>query len=177
MDASSANQDSLPISSDVLLERMRDWGVSFELYEHKPLHTVEDAKTVQGSVIPEPPGAVHIKNFFLRDKKKRNYLVVLEQDRAIDLKALGRMIGGSGVSFGSAERLMEHLGVRPGAVSPLAMVNGAGTGVKLFIDAVLQRAEEIYVHPLVNDRTIGLSPGQIEYVMGRFGCEVTWLDF
>src|SRR6056297_788608 len=128
MDASSAHQDSLPLSSDALLAQMRDAGVDFELYQHIPLRTVEDAKTVQGVDVPAGPARLNIKNFYLRDRKKRNYLVVLEQDRAVDLKALGAASGAGNVSFGSDDRLMEFLGIRPGAVSPLAMVNGGPKG-------------------------------------------------
>ncbi len=174
VDASSAHQDSLPVSSDALLAQLRQANVQFDYYEHIPLRTVEDAKTVQGPIVPDGPGAVNLKNFYLRDRKKRNYLVVLEQDRVVDLKALGAAIGAPGVSFGSADRLMEYLGVRPGAVSPLAMVNGAETGVRLFLDEALHNADVVHVHPLVNDRTVGLAPDVLVGVLEGWGVEVNW---
>ncbi|MDR9395062.1 MAG: prolyl-tRNA synthetase associated domain-containing protein [Roseovarius sp.] len=176
-DATTAHQDSLPVSSDALLARLRAWGVPHDLHEHVPLRTVADARTVQGAVIPDRPGAVHVKNFYLRDKKKRNHLVVLEQDRDVDLKALGRMIGAGGVSFGSPERLMQHLGVRPGAVSPLAMVTGVDSDVRLWMDAAIGAAAVVHVHPLVNDRTVALSPDALLDVLARFGCRPGWLEF
>lgn len=126
--------------------------------------------------MPGGDGRVDIKNFYLRDRKKRNHLVVLEQDRVVDLKALGAMMGTAGLSFGSADRLMEFLGVRPGAVSPLAMVNGAGTGVMLHLDAALKGADWIHAHPLVNDRTVAISPTDLLDVLGRWGATVEWLD-
>ena len=61
VDASSAFQDSLPVSSDDLLAQMRAAGVDFELYEHIPLRTVEDAKTVQGGAVPAGEGRIDIK--------------------------------------------------------------------------------------------------------------------
>jgi len=175
-DASSAHQGSLPVTSDALLEQMRGAGIAFAYYEHIPLRTVEDAKTVQGAVVPDGPGALNIKNFYLRDRKKRNYLVVLEQDRAVDLKALGQAMDAPGVSFGSAGRLMEFLGVRPGAVSPLAMINGARNGVRLIMDTALRDAETVHVHPLVNDRTVGLAPEALCQLVEGWGAEVGWLD-
>lgn len=177
MDASSTYQDTLPVSSDALLETLRDWGIAFEYYEHIPLRTVEDAKTVQGSVIPTGADRVDIKNLYLRDKKKRNYLIVLEQDRAIDLKELGAAIGAGKVSFGSADRLLEYLGVRPGAVSPLTMVTGAQTGVQIYLDPALREAEMIHAHPLVNDRTVAIAPDDLLSVLERWGAEVNWLEF
>jgi len=176
IDASTAYQDSLPVSSDDLLARMREAGVDFALYEHIPLRTVEDAKTVQGGAVPAGNERIDIKNFYLRDRKKRNHLVVLEQDREVDLKALGAQMGVAGLSFGSAERLMELLGVRPGAVSPLAMINGAGTGVQLWMDAAVKAADFLHAHPLVNDRTVAIRPGDIVALLEGWGADVAWLE-
>ena len=176
VDASSSFQDSLPVSSDALLDQMRATGIEFELFEHKPLSTVEDSKTVQGVDVPKAPGRANIKNFYLRDKKKRNYLVVLEQDRDVDLADLGAKIGAGKVSFGSSDRLMEHLGVRPGAVSPLAMVTGAEKGVWLFIDAALRNVQWIHAHPLVNDRTLAIRPADLEKLLAGWGVELNWFD-
>lgn len=176
MDASSDCQDSLPVSSDALLQRLTDWGISYTLYTHPPLRTVEDSKAIQSDLLPDRPGAVHLKNLYLRDRKKRNYLITLEQDREIDLKVLAARLGAGALSFGSADRLMQHLGIRPGAVSPLAMVTGAGTGVRLMLDRAVQRAGTVYLHPLVNDRTVVMTPAALLEVLDRFGAEVSWLD-
>ena len=176
MDASSAFQNSLPVSSDTLLAQLRAAGVEFTFYEHVPLKTVEDAKLVQGIIVPDGPGTMDVKNFYLRDRKKRNWLVVLEQDRVVDLKALGAAIGAPAPSFGSAERLMEHLGVRPGAVSPLAMVTGVHKGVRLVMDEGLRDARVVHVHPLVNDRSVGLAPEALVAVLEGWGVEVEWVE-
>ncbi|MEM9499264.1 MAG: prolyl-tRNA synthetase associated domain-containing protein [Pseudomonadota bacterium] len=177
MDASSTFQDSLPVTSDQMLEMLRAKGLSFEYYEHAALRTVDDAKTVQGSLIPMGAGYIDIKNLYLRDRKKRNYLVILEQDRAVDLKALGSRIGAGNLSFGSSERLMEYLGVRPGAVSPLAMFTGVPKGVQIFMDRALEHAERIHVHPLVNDRTVTLRSGDLLDLLSGWGAPPTWIDF
>lgn len=156
MDASSQFQDTLPVSSDALLAQLDAWGLGYVLHAHVPLRTVEDAKSVEDAMQVEGETAFRVKNLYLRDKKKRNYLVTLEQDREIDLKALGKQLGVGGLSFGSADRLMQTLGIRPGAVTPLAMINGAQNGVRFFIDAAVKDADKIYMHPLVNDRTVAM---------------------
>lgn len=175
MDASSQYQDSLPVTSDTLIEDLRAGGFAFDLYRHIPLRTVEDAKTVQGKDMPHGLGVMNVKNFYLRDRKKRNYLVTLEQDRAVDLATLGAALGGGKPSFGSPERLMQFLGVRPGAVSPLAMRTGARTGVALYMDAALLDAESIHIHPLVNDRTVAMAPDTLVTVLAGWGVDVQWL--
>jgi Ala-tRNA(Pro) deacylase len=176
MDASSQYQDTLPISSDALLAKLDDWGLSYTLHSHIPLRTVEEAKTVEADLTVPGEAAFRTKNLYLRDRKKRNYLVTLEQDREIDLKALGVSLGVGGLSFGSPDRLMQFLGVRPGAVSPLAMINGVGEGVKFFMDGAAQQADTLYIHPLVNDRTLAMPRADFLTFMDHIGCAITWLE-
>lgn len=176
MDASSVFQDTLPMSSDALLVQLSDWGLAFVLHEHVPLRTVEDAKVVEAAMDVEGQAAFRVKNLYLRDKKKRNYLVVLDQDRVIDLKTLGAQLGVGGLSFGSADRLMQNLGVRPGAVTPLAMINGAENGVRLILDGAARRATHIYMHPLVNDRTIAMPVADLLRFFEKLDVTPEWLD-
>jgi len=108
MDASSQFKDSLPTTPDRLMAVLTSLDISFTTHTHPPLRTVEDAKALRGDL----QGA-HIKNLYLRDRKKRNFLLVAEEDKPIDLKALPGLIGSDRLSFGSADRLFEMLGVRP----------------------------------------------------------------
>ena len=126
--------------------------ISFTTHTHPPLGTVEDAKAFRGDL----QGA-HIKNLYLRDRKKRNFLLVAEEDKAIDLKALPGLIGSDRLSFGSADRLFEMLGVRPGAVSPFTLINDPDHKVQLLLDADLADQPCLFAHPLVNDMTLGVS--------------------
>ncbi|NOD90698.1 MULTISPECIES: prolyl-tRNA synthetase associated domain-containing protein [unclassified Ruegeria] len=175
MDASSAFQGTLPLTSDALLAQLDDWGLAYRLHTHVPLRTVEDSKAVEDQFMVPGENALRVKNLYLRDKKKRNYLVTLEQNREIDLKALGAELGVGNLSFGSADRLMQNLGIRPGAVSPLAMINGVQNNVRFFMDAAAKQAEVIYMHPLVNDRTVALKRADVMAFFDHIGCEVTWL--
>ncbi|MGX9351468.1 prolyl-tRNA synthetase associated domain-containing protein [Shimia sp. W99] len=176
MEAPLKAEDALPISSDALLERLTAWGLPYDLHEHPPLRTVEEAKSVEAAMTVPGEAALRIKNLYLRDKKKRNYLVTLEQDREIDLKALGAALGVGNLSFGSADRLFEFLGVRPGAVTPLAMINGAKKGVRFFMDSAFHEADRVYMHPLVNDRTIALSRGDVMRFFEQIGVEPEWVE-
>ena len=101
--SSSSFQDQLPISFDDLLNILEDNRVDFKLYQHKPLHSVNESKIEQELIFPTNTNSVHIKNLFLRDNKKRNYLITCEQDKIIDLKRLKEKIGSGRLSFGSAD--------------------------------------------------------------------------
>lgn len=175
MDATSTYQASLPVSSDALLSQLEEWGLDFTRHSHVPLRTVEEAKAVEAALSEPGERAFRLKNLYLRDKKKRNYLVSLQQDRVIDLRALGSELGVGNLSFGSPERLMQTLGIRPGAVSPLAMVTGVGAGVRFFMDGEARQADRIYMHPLVNDRSIGMAPADLMRFFEQIGVAPNWL--
>ena len=164
VDASSRFEDSLPTSSVAMMAMLDDWGISYTLHTHPPLRTVEDSQALRGQM----EGA-HIKNLYLRDGKKRNYLVVAKESKAIDLKELGVAIGAGRLSFGSADRLMQFLGVRPGAVSPLTLVNDNNQDVQLVMDQSLFDHTKINVHPLVNDKTITMAMDDLDRIFEKTG--------
>ena len=176
VDASSKFQDSLPISSDAIILKLDDWGIAYTRSDHVPLRTVEESKKVQDQFLSSENGGGHIKNLYLRDHKKRNILLVAEQDKQIDLKTLNKKLGTGRLSFGSVDRLMESLGVRPGAVTPLSMINGVKNGVHLFVDSELKNCKQIYVHPLVNDRTLGISVEGMQTFFDNINVELVWVD-
>ena len=164
MDASSAYKDSLPTTPEALMMALGDAGIEFSVHEHPPLRTVEDSKAFRGDM-----EGTHVKNLYLRDKRKKNFLVVAQEDSAIDLKTLPDMIGSDRLSFGSANRLFEFLGVRPGAVSPFTLINDAEHRVSLALDSRLMQAERLYFHPLVNDLTLGVTPDDIHAFLAITG--------
>ena len=172
--ASSSFQYQLPISSDDLLNILKNNRVDFKLYQHKPLHSVNESKIEQELIFQKSTNSVHIKNLFLRDKKKRNYLITCEQDKKIDLKLLKEKIKSDRLSFGSAERLYQYLGVFPGAVSPFCMLNGIKNNVKFFCDFDLKQFKNIYLHPFVNDRTVCLSINDLEKFLKKYDISINW---
>ena len=174
--ASSQFQDKLPISSDSLINKLDLWNIKYKYFEHIPLRTVKDSKLVQHMFLNATQGGGHIKNLYLRDHKKRNILLVTHQDTLIDLKALQLKIGMGRLTFGSEDRLMENLGVFPGAVTPFSMINGVNNNVLLFIDVSLRSYQKIYAHPLVNDRTLELSIESLEMFFKKIKVIPNWIN-
>ena len=102
---------------------LREHGIDAARHEHPPVMTVEESDRL----VPRLPGA-KTKNLFLRDKKgARHFLVTVPHDLAVDLNALGSALGAGRLGFASPERLAKHLGITPGSVSLLALVNDAAT--------------------------------------------------
>ena len=176
MDASSAYQDTLPFTSDEMLASLSQSGFSFERFDHPPLRTVADSKQVREGFLSAEEGGGHIKNLFLRDKRKQNFLVVLPEDKDVDLKSLATCLEAGRFSFGSADRLLEILGVRPGAVTPLAMITGRKHQVRLIMDAQLKSSMLLYMHPLVNDRTIAMTPQDTQAFLAGLDIDIEWTD-
>ena len=175
-DASSKFQNLLPISSDKFLKKLDDWGIEYKYFEHIPLKTVAASKSVQDMFLNSNEGGGHIKNLFLRDHKKNNILIITQQDALIDLKELQIKIGVGRLSFASPERLMEHLGVFPGAVTPFSMINDIQKNVILFMDSSLKDFKKIYAHPLVNDRTLELSVENLEIFFKKIDVFPQWIN-
>ncbi|MBM3646614.1 MAG: prolyl-tRNA synthetase associated domain-containing protein [Alphaproteobacteria bacterium] len=155
-----------------LFSRLDGLGIAHRTVEHPPVFTVEQAKALRG----ELPGH-HIKNLFLRNKKEEMWLVVALEDRAIDLKRLGEVLGAGRLSFGSAERLKRHLGVEPGSVTPLALINDATHAVWLALDRGLAEGGPINAHPLVNSMTTALAAADLMRFFAATGHAPHWLDF
>ena len=80
-----------PLDAEALFRRLDTLGIAHRSHTHPPVFTVEEAKALRGTL----PGA-HVKNLFLRDKKKRIWLVTALEEREIDLKALKRRLGEQG---------------------------------------------------------------------------------
>ena len=170
------NKKKLPITTNILLRLLREHQVSFKLFRHKPLFSVNDSKSVQALIFPSNIYSVHIKNLFLRDKKKRNYLITCEQDKKIDLKLLREKIKSDRLSFGSSDRLFQNLGVLPGAVSPFCMLNGVKNNVNFYYDYNLKSYRKIFLHPFVNDKTIYMSLIDLENFLNKYHIKPNWID-
>lgn len=155
-----------------LFARLDALGLAHRSVEHAPVFTVEQAKAHRGAL----PGH-HIKNLFLRNKKEEMWLVVALEDRAIDLKRLGDVLGAGRLSFGSADRLRRTLGVEPGSVTPFAVVNDIDHRVTLVLDRALADGGPVNAHPLTNTQTTAISFTDLERFFAATGHGIRWLDF
>ena len=156
-----------------LLGRLDELGIAHRTVEHPPVFTVEEAKTLRGDL----PGH-HIKNLFLRNRKEEMWLVVALEDRTIDLKRLGERLGAGKFSFGSPDRLRRHLGVEPGSVTPLAVINDPAHQVRLALDRGLALGDgPINAHPLVNTMTTAIATEDLQRFFAATGHVPLWLDF
>lgn len=151
-------------------------GVAHETRDHPPLHTVEEAEAHRAGWEPAAREGAFCKNLFLKDKKGRLFLIVTEEHRGLKLNSLSKPIGSARLSFGNAELMWEVLGVRPGSVTPFALVNDREHRVTAVLDAPMLMHERLNYHPLENTATTALSRADFLKFLRVTGHEPLVLD-
>lgn len=160
-------------SPEELLEFLARLGIETRTYAHPPVFTVDESRRLRGDL----PGG-HCKSLFLKDKNAELWLVVALEHRKVDLKSLRRDLQAKkSLSFGSAELLMDVLGVEPGAVTPFAVINDRDSRVQVVLDRGMLAIDPLNYHPLTNDRTTAISPSDLTRFLTACDHDPTVLDF
>jgi Ala-tRNA(Pro) deacylase len=161
----------MPATPEDLFARLDALGIAHKTHAHPPVFTVAEAVALRGVL----PGG-HTKNLFLKDKKGGLWLAVMLEERRTDLKMLADALGAPRFSFGSGELLQEVLGVRPGSVTPFALVNDTMHRVTVVLDEGMLAHDPLNYHPLENDRTTAIAPGDLLRFVASCGHEPRILD-
>ncbi len=152
-----------------LLEELHN---EFEYYEHPPAPTIEEAMQYWKDI-----EATHCKNLFFRNHKgDRHYLVVFDHRKTLNVKTLEGMLRQGKLSFASEERMGKYLGVKPGSVTPLALINDSNKHVKLFIDADIKKGSKVSFHPCINTASIVIKTSDLIRFLDHTQNEVEWMD-
>lgn len=157
---------------DRLLAWMADKGVAHATHDHPAVFRVEEGLELKAGL----PGA-HTKNLFLKDKKGRLWLISARQDTVIDLKRAPRLIGSAHLSFANEALLFETLGVRPGSVTALGLINDIDRRVTFVLDRRLWDADIVNFHPLTNTATTALEQAAFRRVLALLEREPLVVDF
>ena len=155
-----------------LLAWMADNGVAQTTHDHPAVFRVEEGLDLKADL----PG-LHTKNLFLKDKKGRLWLISAAQDTVIDLKRAHRAMGSDRLSFGNETLLWETLGVRPGSVTALGLINDADRRVTFVLDRRLWEEAVVNFHPLANTATTALSQDSFRRVLALLDREPIVVDF
>jgi Ala-tRNA(Pro) deacylase len=141
----------MPKTRAELMARLAELGIETTTVDHEAVFTVGESNALHAEI-----AGGHTKNLFLKDAKDRLWLVVAECHSPIDLKALPKAMGSARLSFGKPELLAEVLGVTPGSVTALALINDQDRRVSVVVDRRLMEYEIINCHPLENTATTSL---------------------
>ncbi|WP_298325303.1 prolyl-tRNA synthetase associated domain-containing protein [Asticcacaulis sp.] len=159
-------------TQSTLLQALNGWGLMPRTTTHEAVFRVGEGEGIKDAL----PGA-HTKNLFLKDDKGQLWLISAEQQTQINLKALPKVIGSGRLSFGSEERLYQALGVRPGSVTALALINDPEHKVRFILDQRLYEAEIVNFHPLINTATTALDQADFRRFLDKLGRDYRVIDF
>lgn len=152
-----------------IYDYLQENSIWHEITEHKAVYNMAELAEV-----PCPYPEADAKNLFVRDDKKQNYyLITVKGEKRVNLKAFRKAQGTRNLSFASAEDLMERLGLIPGAVTPLGVLNDETRSVKAFLDRdFLQEPGLVGVHPNENTATVWLKTEDLIRIIREHGNEV-----
>ena len=138
---------------DDLVGFLTTHGIGYVRHDHPPVFTCEE----ELRHVPES-GAARTKNLFMRDRRGRRHLLLVTLcSKSVSIADFTETSDADRLSFGSPERLMKYLGVEPGSVTLLGLVNDPDHAVEVFIDTDVWAAPSVHAHPLRNDATLVLS--------------------
>jgi len=167
------NADTAPLFDRA---RLLDWMAANSLaqttHDHPAVFRVEEGLELKAAM----PGA-HTKNLFLKDKKGRLWLISARQDTVVDLKRADKWIGSARLSFGNEALLWETLGVRPGSVTALGLINDPEQRVTFVLDKALWDADIVNFHPLTNTATTALTQAEFRRFLTLIEREPLVVDF
>lgn len=157
--------DRKPATPEDLFARLDALGVAHHTVSHPPLFTVDESKALRGTL-----DGGHCKSLFLKDKKGGLWLVVCQEDRRLDMKALSDVIGSARLSFGKPELMEAVLGVTPGSVTPFALINPSSQAVRVVLDAAMLRDHAtLNYHPLTNRMTTAIASQDLQVFVTACG--------
>ncbi|WP_104665487.1 prolyl-tRNA synthetase associated domain-containing protein [Ensifer adhaerens] len=159
--------ESQPKTAEDLFHFLDGLGIKHKTKNHEPVFTVAESVALRDEI----PGG-HTKNLFVKDKKDNYFLLTVEEHATVDLKTVHQVIGAaSRVSFGKPEKLMEYLGVIPGAVTAFGAINDTQGNVRVILDEELMKFDIVNCHPLSNDATTSIASKDLLRFMEATGHE------
>ena len=155
-----------------VFEKLTELNIAFKTYYHDALFTCQQAMTVADTV-----PAAQCKNLFLKDDKKRLYLVVALAQTVINLKRLSQFLQAPGLRFADSALLQKHLGVEPGSVTPFGLIFDTERKVNVILDASLFDFSQIGFHPLTNTATTVIMPQDLAIFLDACGYKYQIVNF
>ncbi len=143
--------------------------ISYEKTEHKAVFNMEELDSVD---LPYPEW--NAKNLFVRDDKKRNYyLITVKGTKRVNLKEFRKQHGLRPLSFVSADDLLAIMGLLPGSVTPLGILNDTAHRVHFYLDSEFA-GNKIGVHPNDNTATVWMQADDLMRLIQKHGNEAAF---
>lgn len=155
-----------------VFQKLNELGIDYDVIEHPAVYTIEELELLDISNRDKI-----VKNLFLRDDKKKHYmLLVLSKDKKVNLKDLRVKINSRPLTLASEDSLKAYLSLSKGSVTPFGILNDALRSVEVIIDKSLLSYEQIGVHPNENTATVFINPKDLEFVITDHGNKFRYVE-
>ena len=152
-------------------EFLQAQNIEYEATEHEAVYNMEELAALE---LPYPEWDA--KNLFVRDDKKRNYyLITVQGDKRVNLKEFQKQHGLRRLSFASEDDLFAIMGLIPGSVTPLGILNDEEHKVHFYLDKVFS-GNKIGVHPNDNTATIWMNADDLMELIKKHGNEAMFTE-
>jgi Ala-tRNA(Pro) deacylase len=168
------DKNSFSMNSDrlIVLDYLDSLGINYDLYEHPPLPTIEEALKYWSDI-----NATHCKNLFFRNHKgNQHYLVIFDHRQILGIHDLEKRLKQGKLSFASEKRMNKYLGIKPGSVSIFGLINDKENHVHVFLDENIQDSEKISFHPNDNTATLVISKEDFDKFLEKVGNFFEYLE-
>ncbi len=157
-----------------LFSLLKELEIETTTYRHAPLYTVEESRDLRGEI-----SGCHCKSLFLKDKKNNFILAVMQEDRRLDMKALFKsgLLNVGRLSFASAERMIDMLGISPGSVTPFSLINVKIPELIVVLDKSMLDHDFLNYHPLHNEATTTIARQDLIKFIKHFNFDPVIIDF
>lgn len=144
--------------------------IKHQIFEHEAVYTID------GMLALGLPDSHRVaKNLFLRDDKKHFYLLVVKEDRKINMKDLQTRLGTRRLSFANETQLMDILGLISGAVCPFGVLNDKQKQVTVYFDDYFAQGN-IGVHPLENTASVFLNVSDLVEIIKPYCLDLQFVN-
>ena len=132
-------------------------GIEYFRVDHEHADTIEACREVEALL-----GCTICKNLFLCNRQQTEfYLLIMPGTKPFKTKYLSAQIGSSRLSFADAADMERLLGVTPGSVSLLGLMNDTDCAVHLLIDRDLTAEPFFGCHPCKNTSSLCLTAADV----------------
>ena len=150
-----------------VVEILNGLDIPFEIVKHEPALTTEQADSFIEGI-----EGVRTKTMFLTNKKKTAYyLLIMDDQKRLDMDLLKELIGANRVRMASPENLFEKMSLPAGVVSPFGLLNNAEKDIQVYFDKEIMSEKRMNFHPNTNEKTLFLDTVDLLRFLEAIGYE------
>lgn len=155
------------MNKEEIYQYLKEHKINYEITEHEAVFNMKEINFI-GLPYPEWDA----KNLFIRDDKKHNYyLITVRGDKRVDLKEFRKRHDLRTLSFASVDDLKAIMGLTPGSVTPLGLLNDSEHRVHFYLDREFI-GNKIGVHPNDNTSTVWMQADDLVRLLQSHGNEL-----